>query len=148
MSNRYDVISVGGGHNGLTAAAYMAKAGKKVLVLERKGHLGGGVSTPAETGRNLFDRLGCATCHKPDGTGQGPSLVGLFGKTVKLEGGRTVLADAGYIRESILDPRAKIVAGYKPVMPLFKGLVSEEGILQIIAYIQSLQGDERTATAR
>jgi cytochrome c oxidase subunit 2 len=110
--------------------------------------LGGGVSTPAETGRNLFDRLGCATCHKPDGTGQGPSLVGLFGKTVKLEGGRTVLADAGYIRESILDPRAKIVAGYKPVMPLFKGLVSEEGILQIIAYIQSLQGDERTATAR
>ena len=110
--------------------------------------LGGGIATPADAGRNLFDRLGCATCHKPDGTGQGPSLIGLFGKTVKLEGGKTVVADAGYIRESILDPRLKIVAGYKPVMPLFKGLVSEEGILQIIAYIQSLQSEERTATAR
>jgi cytochrome c oxidase subunit 2 len=64
---------------------------------------------------------------------------------VKLQGGKTVVADEGYIRESILEPQAKIVAGFQPVMPTFKGLVSEEGILQIIAYIKSLGQQERTA---
>jgi cytochrome c oxidase subunit 2 len=109
--------------------------------------LGGGVAgmTPAEAGRNLFKRLGCETCHKSEESGQGPSLAGLFGKTVKLQGGGTAVADEGYIRESILDPRAKIVAGFQPVMPTFKGLVSEEGILQLIAYIKSLGQQERTA---
>jgi len=109
--------------------------------------LGGGATgvSAAQAGQNLFLRLGCATCHKPDGTSQGPSLAGLFGKTVKLQGGGTVVADEGYIRESILDPHAKIVAGFQPVMPTFKGLVSEEGILQLIAYIKSLGQQERTA---
>lgn len=124
----------------------------KVVVLEPADYqrwLGGGAegAPMAEMGQQLFDRLGCATCHRADGTGQGPSLAGLFGKTVKLEGGKTVVADAAYIRESILEPRAKIVAGYKPVMPLFKGLVSEEGVLQIIAYVKSL-GREQNAEAR
>jgi cytochrome c oxidase subunit 2 len=109
--------------------------------------LGGGASgvSAAQAGQNLFQRLGCATCHRSEGTSQGPSLAGLFGKTVKLQGGKTVVADEGYIRESILEPQAKIVAGFQPVMPTFKGLVSEEGILQIIAYIKSLGQQERTA---
>ncbi|HEY1265858.1 MAG TPA: cytochrome c oxidase subunit II [Candidatus Binatia bacterium] len=109
--------------------------------------LGGGASgvSAAQAGQNLFERLGCAACHKSEGTSQGPSLAGLFGKAVKLQGGKTVVADEGYIRESILEPQAKIVAGFQPVMPTFKGLVSEEGILQIIAYIKSLGQQERTA---
>jgi cytochrome c oxidase subunit 2 len=109
--------------------------------------LGGGASgvSAAQAGQNLFQRLGCATCHRSEGTSQGPSLAGLFGKTVKLQGGKTVVADEGYIRESILEPQAKIVAGFQPVMPTFKGLVSEEGILQIIAYIKSLGQQERIA---
>jgi cytochrome c oxidase subunit 2 len=109
--------------------------------------LGGGAAglTPVEAGQNLFKRLGCETCHKSEGSGQGPSLVGLFGKQVKLRDGKTVIADESYMRESILDPRAKIVAGYQPIMPLFRGLVSEEGILQIIAYIKSLQSQEKAA---
>ena len=57
-------------------------------------------------------------------------------------------ADEDYIRESILDPRAKIVAGYQPIMPTFKGLVSEEGILQLIAYVKSLQTAERKAAQK
>jgi len=96
-----------------------------------------------DQGASLFKRFGCETCHGAGGTSQGPSLAGLFGKTVKLQGGTTVSADENYIRESILDPRAKIVAGYQPIMPTFKGLVSEEGLLQLIAYIKSLEGAER-----
>jgi len=67
---------------------------------------------------------------------------------VKLQEGTTVTADENYIRESILDPRAKIVAGYQPIMPTFKGLVSEEGLLQLIAYIKSLEGAERKAAQK
>ena len=58
--------------------------------------------------------------------------------TVQLTGGGTVKADEAYIRESILQPAAKIVAGYQPVMPTFQGLVTEEGVVQLIEYIKSL----------
>lgn len=106
---------------------------------------GGATGLPlAEAGEKLFQRLGCSTCHRPDGTGRGPSLVGIFDKPVQLEGGKTVLADENYIRESILDPKAKITAGYPPVMPVFKGLISEDGLTQIIAYLKSLKREERT----
>jgi cytochrome c oxidase subunit 2 len=101
-----------------------------------------------DQGASLFKRFGCETCHGAGGTSQGPSLAGLFGKTVKLQEGTTVTADENYIRESILDPRAKIVAGYQPIMPTFKGLVSEEGLLQLIAYIKSLEGAERKAAQK
>ncbi|MGH7844104.1 MAG: cytochrome c oxidase subunit II [Candidatus Binatia bacterium] len=101
-----------------------------------------------ELGEGLFQRFGCAPCHRAGGTRQGPSLAGLFGKTVKLEAGGTVVADENYIRESILEPRAKIAAGYQPIMPTFKGLISEEGILQLIAYIKSLNTEERVQKQR
>jgi cytochrome c oxidase subunit II len=100
-----------------------------------------GISTAA-AGAKLFQSLGCATCHAENDTGRGPSLAGLFGKTVHLQGGKTVAADETYVRESILDPQAKIVAGYQPIMPTFKGLISEDGILQIIAYLKSLKREE------
>jgi cytochrome c oxidase subunit 2 len=102
--------------------------------------LSGGASggSLAENGQKLFDELACGNCHKPDGSGRCPSLTGLFGKTVQLAGGGTVKADEGYIRESILQPQAKIVAGYGPIMPTFQGLVTEEGVMQLIEYIKSL----------
>ena len=90
------------------------------------------------SGERLFQRLGCATCHLPGGGGRGPSLVGVFGRTVELESGERVVADEAYVRESILNPRAKVVAGFEPVMPTFQGQVTEEGLLQIITYIKSL----------
>lgn len=92
----------------------------------------------ASIGEKLFEQLGCVACHRVT-TPRGPSLVGLFGRTVHLQNGATLLADDVYLRESILDPAAKIVAGYQPIMPTFKGLVSEEGLLQLLAYIKSLQ---------
>jgi cytochrome c oxidase subunit 2 len=100
----------------------------------------GGESTGslADDGAKLFQDLACANCHKPDNTGRCPSLVGVYGSTVKLTTGATVKADEAYVRESILQPNAKIVAGYSPVMPTFQGLVTEEGVLQLVEYVKSL----------
>jgi cytochrome c oxidase subunit 2 len=125
----------------------------RVVVLEPaefERWLGGGATgmSMADQGASLFKRFGCETCHRAGGSNQGPRLEGLFGKTVKLQGGTTVTADEDYIRESILDPRTKIVDGYQPIMPTFKGLVSEEGLLQLIAYIKSLGGAEKKAAQK
>jgi len=99
----------------------------------------GAAATPAEGGAQLFQTAGCGTCHRSDGRGQGPALEGLFGRQVKLADGSTVTADESYIRESVLRPTAKVVAGYQPVMPTFQGVIDEEGVLQLIAYIKSLR---------
>ncbi len=106
--------------------------------------LSGGVKGESMTtaGARLFAQLGCITCHIPDGTGRGPVLQGVFGNPVKLQDGRTVIADEAYIRESILLPSAKIVAGYSPIMPTFQGQVGEDQLLQLIAYVKSLGAEE------
>ncbi len=90
-------------------------------------------------GKKLFKSLGCATCHLPDNTGRCPSLVGLAGGKVQLTTGQIVTADDNYLRESILKPEAQVVYGYQPIMPTFKGIVSEEQVLQLLAYIKSLK---------
>lgn len=91
--------------------------------------------TMAETGAKLYNSLGCVTCH---GTGKGPPFVGIYNKPVQLASGQTVIADNAYIRESIIAPSAQLVEGYPDIMPIFKGQVSEEEILDLIAYIKSL----------
>ncbi len=117
----------------------------RVVVMEPDAYqtwLAGGPppESPAKAGEKLFTDLNCITCHRPDSAGRGPVLNGIFGKTVVLEGGETVLADETYVRESILNPAAKITAGYQPVMPTYLGQVSEESLFQLVAYIQSLAG--------
>ena len=92
----------------------------------------------ASAGEKLFEALACITCHRADSQGRGPVLDGLFGKSVALSGGGTVTADEAYIRESIVNPQAKVTAGYQPIMPTFQGLVSEEGLLQLIEYVKSI----------
>jgi cytochrome c oxidase subunit 2 len=89
-------------------------------------------------GERLFNERACNTCHLPSGEGRGPSLVGLLGSTVKLEGGGTAVADETYVRESILNPAAKIVAGFQPLMPTFQGQLSEEQLVELLAYMRSL----------
>ncbi len=96
--------------------------------------------SPMAAGQKLFTDLVCITCHREDSQGRGPSLANLFGHQVELQGGGKVVADEAYIRESILLPQAKIVAGYQPLMPTFQGLVTEEQLLQLISYIKSLSG--------
>ncbi|MGD0498384.1 MAG: cytochrome c oxidase subunit II [Bryobacteraceae bacterium] len=101
----------------------------------------------AENGRRLFDDLACGNCHKTDGTGRCPSLAGLYGKTVHLTGGGSAKADEDYIRESILQPAAKVVAGFEPNMPVYQGQVTEEGVLQLVAYIKSLASQAPASAA-
>jgi len=103
---------------------------------------GGGEGSLASTGQKLFQQLGCGSCHRSDTQGRGPNLVGVFGKPVLLEDGRTVTADENYVRESILNPGAKIAAGFKNIMPSFQGVVNEEQLLSLVAYIKSLQGSQ------
>ncbi|HEY3052664.1 MAG TPA: cytochrome c oxidase subunit II [Thermoanaerobaculia bacterium] len=99
---------------------------------------GGSEGSMASQGEKLFQKYACNTCHTNDATGRGPVLAGLFGKTVALADGRTVTVDENYIRESILNPQAKIVAGFQPIMPTFQGQVNEEDLLKLLAYVRSL----------
>jgi cytochrome c oxidase subunit 2 len=99
---------------------------------------GAGEGSLAQTGQKLFQDLACNTCHRSDGQGRGPKLDQLFGSQVQLQDGQRIVADETYIRESILNPKAKVVAGYQSIMPTFQGLVSEEQLLQLVAYVKSL----------
>jgi cytochrome c oxidase subunit II len=99
---------------------------------------GGSTGPLSVTGQKVFAELGCSTCHRFDSQGRGPNLQGVFGKPVDLVDGRTVMADENYIRECILDPGAKRVKGFQPIMPTFQGLVSEEQVNALVAYIKSL----------
>jgi cytochrome c oxidase subunit 2 len=99
---------------------------------------GGPVGPLSATGEKIFAELGCSTCHRSDAQGRGPNLQGVFGKPVQLEDGRTVVADENYVRECILDPGAKRVKGFQPIMPTFQGLVSEEQVNALVAYVKSL----------
>jgi cytochrome c oxidase subunit 2 len=104
--------------------------------------------SPASTGLKLFQDLGCHTCHRMDRQGIGPVLVGIFGRQVKLQNGQTVTADENYLRESILNPQAKITAGFQPLMPPFQGRVNEEQVMQLIAYIKALGDNKQAASSK
>jgi cytochrome c oxidase subunit II len=116
----------------------------RVVVMDPQDYaqwMAGGPSVPLpEAGKQLFTQLGCATCHRFDIQGRGPNLQGAFGKPVLLDDGRTVMVDDNYVRESILNPTAKIVNGFKPVMPTFQGLVTDEQLNALVAYVKSLEG--------
>jgi cytochrome c oxidase subunit 2 len=99
----------------------------------------------AELGRKLFDQMACGSCHGKTpavralpAAQRGNLLNGIYGSTVRLKGGRTVKADEAYLRESILRPNEKLVDGYWPIMPSYEGQLTEEQVLQLIAYMQSL----------
>ncbi len=114
----------------------------KVHVMEQSDYekwLSGGDESMTARGEALFNQYGCVTCHLADGKGRGPALVGVYNSMVKMQTGAIVKADESYLRESIINPRAKIVEKYSSIMPTFQGQISEEGLLQIIAYIKSLE---------
>lgn len=95
---------------------------------------------PAEWGEQISQEYACNTCHSTDGSEMtGPTWQGLFGHEVQLEDGSTVTADENYIRESILEPNAKVVEGYPPVMNTYKGQLNEDQINALIEYIKTLK---------
>ncbi len=123
-----------------------------VTVMEQKDFdnwLSGDMSnlTPAQAGKDLFEnKLGCASCHAGQNQ-RGAKLEGLFGTDVKLASGQTVKADDQYLRESILNPSGQIVEGYPPIMPTFKGQVTEEQLTSLVAYIKTLGGTSAASSA-
>ncbi|MEZ5331822.1 MAG: cytochrome c oxidase subunit II [Thermoanaerobaculia bacterium] len=128
-----------------------SRMGGSIVVMEPRayeqwlalgGATAGGGAPPS--GEELFASKVCNTCHRPDSNLQAPYLQGVFGSQVQLASGETVTADENYLRESILDPTAKVVAGYTPLMPTYAGQLTEEEILQLIVYIKSL-ADESEA---
>jgi cytochrome c oxidase subunit II len=121
-------------HSGMIGSIYVMEPAEYETWLAG----GAGGESLAANGQKLFEYLACANCHRTDKPGRCPNLMGLFGKPVQLTTGEAVKADEAYIRESILNPGAKIVAGYQNIMPSFQGLVTEEDLLQLIEYIKAL----------
>ena len=126
----------------------------KVIVMEPAAYqawLAGevGAGSLSQRGEQLFNDLACNTCHRSDSSGRGPSLVMKFGAPVELANGTSVTVNEAYVRESILTPQAKLVAGYQPLMPTFQGLLSEESVMALVEYVKSLRttggGAPRTA---
>jgi cytochrome c oxidase subunit 2 len=108
---------------------------------------GGSEGSLASQGEQLFQKYACNTCHTSDATARGPMLAGLFGNQRVLANNTRVLADENYIRESILNPQAKVAAGFQPIMPTFQGQVNEEDLLKLLAYIKSLTAEKPATPA-
>ncbi|WP_246725199.1 c-type cytochrome, partial [Beijerinckia sp. L45] len=93
--------------------------------------------TLVSAGETVFQSYGCSACHRANSTVKAPSLAGLYGKPVPLEGGGTVIADDSYIRDKILNPDAQKIAGYKQTMPSYEGKIPEDDLIRLVAYIKA-----------
>jgi cytochrome c oxidase subunit 2 len=98
--------------------------------------------SPEAAGRRVFESLRCDSCHLQADQPRGPPLAGVYGRTVKTKDGRTILADENYLRESILRPLTDVVAGYEPLMPPYEGLVNEEQLGDLVAWLKSQPAPE------
>lgn len=102
---------------------------------------------PAVQGAKLFEELNCISCHRNGTSQRGPALEGLYGKTVRLKGGGTIVADDAYIRESIVNSTAKLVDGFEPLMPAYLSQLSEEQVNALLTYIRDTLGKEKAPAA-
>ncbi len=128
----------GMGHSGMLGTLKVVTPEQYQDYLVDKKPAGAVELPPLELGKKLFSDTGCKTCHSIDGTASiGPTLKGVFGHKVELVSGETVDADENYLHESLVNPAAKIVKGFQPVMPPQAGL-SEKDLAGLIAYIKSL----------
>lgn len=120
-------------HAGMQGTIYVMEPSAYEAWLEGKGK----AEPPAVAGERIFNSFGCLACHS--NAKLAPPLAGVYMSDVKLTTEATVVADDPYLRESILDPNAKIVSGYQPTMPSFRGRITEEELNQLTAYIKSLK---------
>ena len=91
-------------------------------------------------GARLYETKACNTCHSIDGRpGIGPSLKGRFGTQVQMQDGESLSVDENYLRESILNPAAKVAQGYQAVMPSYQGILKDREVDALVEYIKSLQ---------
>ena len=111
--------------------------------IDSGGGLGGEGMSSAEFGALVYEKKGCNKCHSTDGSKMtGPSFKGLYGRTEHFTDGSTIVVDDNYIRESVMEPQKKIVQGFEPVMPTFKGILKDKMTDALVDYIKSL-GDQQ-----
>lgn len=97
----------------------------------------------AQNGERLFASMGCTACHNGSAAARGPSLAGVYGANLTLANGRQVLVNEAYLRDSILNPSQHVTAGFAPIMPTYQGQISEDGLIDLIEYIKTLQTNYR-----
>jgi cytochrome c oxidase subunit II len=129
-----------------------SRMGGSIVVMEEHDYeawleRGGAAADVTASGDQLFVTMACSTCHRADSALRAPYLEGLFGSVVHLADGSTATVDENYLRQSILDPTAKVVSGYQPLMPTYKGQLTEEELLQLIIYIKSLGGEAASVSS-
>jgi cytochrome c oxidase subunit 2 len=127
----------GKGHSDMAAKIWVDSDAKYKKWLEEGGDEWKTMSVH-DYGALLYENKGCATCHSLDGSRhEGPTYKGIFGHTVTLADGKQVKVDENYLRESMLDPAAKVVAGFEPIMPTFQGMLREREIKALIEFIKA-----------
>ncbi|HEY3353825.1 MAG TPA: cytochrome c oxidase subunit II [Polyangia bacterium] len=130
----------GTGHSGMLGKVVVKTEQQFKEWVDSGGGMSGKGMSSVDFGRMLFDRQGCATCHSVDGAPRtGPSLLNKYGSRELLSTGQTVLVDDNYVRESVMDPQAKVVQGFQPVMPTFRGKLTDKQMNALIDYIKSLK---------
>ena len=130
-------------HSGMIGEVYVMKPADYQAWISNNRPVG----SLAQDGYTMFQQLGCNTCHNMEVQGRGPNLRGVYGSQVQLEDGRMVTADDNYIRESILNPGAKIVSGFKNIMPSWQGQINDEQLNELVAYVKSLSPPPTGAAA-
>src|ERR1700738_1648045 len=97
----------------------------------------------AQNGERLFASMGCNACHSGSAAARGPNLAGVYGSKLQLTNGSQVLVNDAYLRDAILNPSQHITAGYAPIMPTYQGQISEDGLIDLVEYIKSIQSNYR-----
>jgi cytochrome c oxidase subunit 2 len=97
----------------------------------------------AQNGERLFASMGCNACHSGNAAARGPSLAGVYGSKLQLTSGSQVLVNDAYLRDAILNPSQHITAGYAPIMPTYQGQISEDGLIDLVEYIKTLNSNYR-----
>jgi len=142
-AGEYDLFCAeycGTSHSDMIASVVVHPVGEFETWLEKASNFLETMS-PVDAGRKLFQVRGCQQCHSVDGSAKtGPTMLGVFGRSQNLADGTTVTVDENYIRESILEPQARVVAGFEPVMPTYQGRLKDAEITAIIEYFKSLDG--------
>jgi cytochrome c oxidase subunit 2 len=133
-------VYCGTGHSNMLARLIVMPQGEYAEWVEHGGREGGEREPLAVRGERILTGAGCLNCHAVDGKEKiGPNLRGLYGSKVPLEGGTIVTGDEEYLRESIVDPGAKVVKGYPNVMPTFKASISPEDVKAVVEYLKTLK---------
>ena len=139
----YDVMCAeycGTGHSQMLTKVHVVSDKEYEDWVDSGGGMSGEGMSSVEFGKLLFNKQGCATCHSVDGTKKvGPTLLRRFGAQEQLRDGSTVQIDDNYLRESIMQPNAKVVSGYDPVMPTYAGRLKDKQVNALIDYVKSLQ---------